>query len=57
MIGTRTWLALVFAAAAAFVAHACGKPWLADGPFLGDAFDIALVTALGLRLALALGED
>jgi hypothetical protein len=52
MISQRTWLALSIALLAALGAHASGKPWWVDYPFLGDAFDVGTLTFVMVRCLL-----
>jgi hypothetical protein len=40
----------------AVAAHSGGKPWWVDSPMLGDATDVGVITAIGVRSMLALFE-
>lgn len=49
MISLRTWVALAIALLTAAGAHASGKPWWVDHPFMGDATDIGVLMFMVVR--------
>jgi hypothetical protein len=55
-ISDRTLLATALAVAAAFAAHMSGKPWWVDHPFLGDAYDVGVLSFVAFRVMLWLAD-
>lgn len=45
----KDYLAIALGLLAAVAAHAAGKPWWVDHPFMGDAFDVGFFGALAVR--------